>query len=185
MTAEGAATPHGEGRDLVDRIVEQWLVERPDLDHATLGTVARLLRVAEILNVELVRRLERLELSVGWFEVLAALRRAGAPYRLTPTELLQSVLRTSGAMTSRLDGMEKAGLIRRVQNPDDRRSVLVELTQRGRTLADRAITNHVANERALIEALSEEEQGQLGDLLARLLRSLEPRAKVRRESDPA
>ena len=170
-------------RDLVDRIVEEWLRERPDLDHATLGTVARLLRIAEILNAELVRRLERLELSVGWFEVLAALRRSGAPYQLTPTELLSSVLRTSGAMTSRLDGMEHAGLITRVQNPGDRRSVLVELTPRGRTLADRAITVHVANERALIEALSGDEQEEFGQLLARLLRSLEPRATPRRPKD--
>lgn len=167
-------------RDLVDRIVEEWLRERPDLDHATLGTVARLLRIAELLNAEVARRLERLELSVGWFEVLAALRRSGSPYRLTPTELLSSVLRTSGAMTSRLDGMERAGLIRRIQNPGDRRSVLVELTQRGRTLADRAITIHVANERALIEALSGKQQEELGLLLARLLRSLEPSAKPRR-----
>lgn len=180
-TERPGTSPDGEARDLVDRIVEQWLVERPDLDHTTLATVARLLRIAEILNAELVRRLERLELSVGWFEVLAALRRAGEPYRLTPTELLQSVLRTSGAMTSRLDGMERAGLIRRVQNPGDRRSVLVELTQRGRTLADRSITIHVANERALIEVLSGDEQDQLGELLARLLRSLEPRAHARRE----
>ena len=167
-------------RDLVDRIVEEWLRERPDLDHATLGTVARLLRIAELLNAEVARRLERLELSVGWFEVLAALRRSGSPYRLTPTELLSSVLRTSGAMTSRLDGMERAGLIRRIQNPGDRRSVLVELTQRGRTLADRAITIHVANERALIEALSGKQQEELGLLLARLLRSLEPSAKPHR-----
>lgn len=166
--------------DLVDRIVSQWGEVRPDLDLETLGTVARILRLAEILNAELVRRLEKLELSVGWFEVLAALRRGGEPFQLTPTELLESVLRTSGAMTSRLDGMERAGLIRRIQNPGDRRSVLVELTQRGRTVADRAITLHVANERALIEALTPEEQAQFGALLAKLLPSLEPKAKPRR-----
>lgn len=187
MSAETPEQPqHPERpRDLVDRITEQWGAVRPDLDLETLATVARLLRLAELLNVEVAKRLEKLELSMPWFEVLAALRRRGEPYRLTPTELLRSVLRTSGAMTSRLDGMERAGLIRRVQNPDDRRSVLVELTQRGRTLADRAITMHVANERALLDALTPEEQAQLSDLLAKLLPSLEPRPARRTAADPA
>jgi DNA-binding MarR family transcriptional regulator len=162
-------------RDLVDRIVEEWAGERPDLDLATLATGARLLRIGELLAVELSRRLERLELNAGWFEVLAALRRHGEPFQLTPTELLKSVLRTSGAMTSRLDGMERAGLIRRLQHPGDRRSVLVELTPRGRTLADRAITSHPANEARLLATLTADEREQLSALLAKLLRSLEPR----------
>ncbi len=164
------------GGDLVDRIVEEWAGERPDLDLATLATGARLLRIGELLAVELTRRLERLELSAGWFEVLAALRRRGEPFQLTPTELLKSVLRTSGAMTSRLDGMERAGLIRRIQHPGDRRSVLVELTPRGRTLADRAITIHPANDARLLAALTPDERDQLSALLAKLLRSLEPQA---------
>lgn len=173
----GLPTPE---RDLVDRIVEQWTAERPDLDLETLATAGRLMRIAEILAAETTRRLERLDLKPGWFDVLAALRRSGAPFQLTPTELLESVLRTSGAMTSRLDGMERAGLIRRLQHPGDRRSVLVELTPRGRTLADRAITAHVANEQKLLECLSTEEREQLSRILPPLLRSLEPRAKPRR-----
>ncbi len=108
----------------------------------------------------------------GW-DVLASLRRAGPPFRLSPTELYLGLMRTSGAMTNRLRRLEEAGLVRRVADPADARSLLVELTAEGRRLVDELAPRHVANERRLIEALSPNEQRQLAGLLAKLLSSFE------------
>jgi DNA-binding MarR family transcriptional regulator len=105
--------------------------------------------------------------------VLASLRRCGPPYRLSPTELYLGLMRTSGAMTNRLRRLEAAGLVRRVIDPSDGRALLVELTDEGRALVDALAPLHLANERAMIAALSAREQEQLAGLLAKLLAAFE------------
>lgn len=112
---------------------------------------------------------QRYGLGVGGFDVLAALRRAGKPYRLSPTELYNSLLISSGAMTNRIDRLEETGLVERAPDPDDRRSVSVALTAKGRKMIDAAVAEHLAKEESLLSGLNVKEQKQLADLLRRLL----------------
>jgi DNA-binding MarR family transcriptional regulator len=124
-------------------------------------------------------------LTWGEYLVLAALRRAGPPYRMNPTALYGSVMLSSGGMTKRLDRLEQAGLVERLPDPADRRGRLVALTDRGRKLVDAAVVDHLANEERLLAALSPSERGVVSDLLRKLLvsepfRSLDP---ARRDSD--
>jgi len=108
-------------------------------------------------------------LQRGEFDVLATLRRSGAPYALTPTALYEATMVTSGAMTARLDRLEKAGLIARAPHPADRRGVLVRLTGKGRKLIDEAVTAHVENERRILSGLTAKEQETLIELLEKLI----------------
>jgi DNA-binding MarR family transcriptional regulator len=169
--------------DHVDEVLAQWLRERPDLDATPMGVVGRISRLGRFLERRLKPVFERYGLDGGLFDVLATLRRAGAPYRLSPTELFSSVMLSSGAMTSRLDRLERAGLVARTPDPDDRRGVLVELTLQGRELVDRAVEAHVANEWRLVGALTSEEQAELAGLLRKLLVSFEDDAAGRATLD--
>jgi DNA-binding MarR family transcriptional regulator len=130
-------------------------------------------RATRYLDAGLERVFAEHGLSRGSWDVLASLRRVGPPYRRSPTELYQSLMRTSGAMTNRLQRLERAGLIRRLEAPDDRRSVLVELTAKGRRLVDEIAAEHLANERVLLASLTVAEQTQLADLLRKLLLAFE------------
>ena len=159
--------------DHVDGVIEQWARERPELDLAPLAVVARLGRAARFVDDGLEREFERHGLTRASWDVLASLRRTGPPYRLSPTDLYRSLMRTSGAMTHRLKGLERAGLVRRVPDPQDARSVLVELTARGRRLVDEVADVHLANEDRLLTALSGPEREQLADLLRKLLVAFE------------
>ena len=159
-------------RDHVDRIFEQWAVERPDLDRSAMAVLARILRAARIVDLEMGRVFAEDGLHRGEFDVLATLRRAGKPYRLNPTDLSATVLLSTGAMTNRLDRLESAGLVRRLADPEDRRGVLVELTAEGRSLIDRVLTAHVRNEERILESLTDADRRQLTRLLRKLLVSL-------------
>jgi DNA-binding MarR family transcriptional regulator len=159
-------------RDHVDRIFEQWAVERPALDRSAMGVLARLLRAARIVDLEMNRVFSEDGLNRGEFDVLASLRRAGKPNRLNPTDLSATLLLSTGAMTNRLDRLESAGLVRRLPDPADRRGVLVELTAGGRALIDRVLTAHVRNEERILESLTLAERRQLTRLLRKLLVSL-------------
>jgi DNA-binding MarR family transcriptional regulator len=159
-------------RDHVDRIFEQWAAERPDLDRSAMGVVARILRSARIVDLEMGRVFSEDGLNRGEFDVLATLRRAGPPYRLNPSDLSASVLLSTGAMTNRLDRLESAGLVRRLPDPADRRGVLVELTAEGRALIDRVLTAHVRNEERILETLTDADRRHLTRLLRKLLVSL-------------
>lgn len=159
-------------RDHVDRIFEQWAVERPDLDRSAMAVLARILRAARIVDLEMGRVFSDDGLHRGEFDVLATLRRAGQPFRLNPSDLSATLLLSTGAMTNRLDGLESAGLVRRLPDPDDRRGVLVELTPRGRVLIDRILTAHVRNEERILESLTGADRRQLTRLLRKLLVSL-------------
>jgi DNA-binding MarR family transcriptional regulator len=161
------------GADVIKQIVEQWSRERPDLDPSGFEVVGRILVLAEHLKRRVGEALAPLELGLWGFDVLATLRRQGEPFRLTPTELSQATMLTSGAMTNRLDRLEAAGLVRRDRNPDDRRGVHVVLTERGRELVDQAIAVRFDEATDAVTVLNEREREEAAALLAKLLSHLE------------
>ena len=162
--------------DHVSIILAQWAAERPDLDASPMGIVGRISRLSLVVEKELEPVFEQWGLNHWSFDMLATLRRAGAPYRLSPTELFRSMMVTSGTMTNRIDRLAEKGLVRRVPDPEDRRGILVELTDQGRELIDSALISHVENEARLLQPLSREEQSTLTVLLRKWLSTLEHRS---------
>jgi len=154
--------------DAVDRIVEQWSRERPELDPNPMAVVGRIVRLARELDAPLQRVFGRFALDRGEFDVLASLRRAGDPYRLNPGALVASMMVTSGAVTKRVDRLERVGLVVREPDPQDRRGVLIRLTPKGLELVDQAVEEHLANEERLLAALSRGERERLAHLLRKL-----------------
>lgn len=163
--------------DAVDAILAQWRQARPDLDVAAMGTIGRLKRCAALVQVRLDRTFAKFGLSAWEFDVLATLRRAGAPYSLTPTALFETLMITSGTMTHRLQRLEAAGLVHRLPNPADARSMLVQLSATGLERIDRAVEAHLDNERTVLAPLGAAQLAALDAGLAALLAILEaPRA---------
>ena len=161
-------------RDGVDAIIEQWRRERPELDHAPIGIVGRLSRLAREIEARLEPVYRDHGLEPGWHDVLATLRRQGAPYQLRPSDFTGSLMLTSSGTTKRLDRLERAGLVERAPDPDDRRGVIITLTEAGHELIDRVTEAHMANEHRLLEGLSAREREQLAGLLRKLGLSLPP-----------
>ncbi|WP_418136334.1 MarR family winged helix-turn-helix transcriptional regulator [Agrobacterium sp. El2ro-1b] len=159
--------------DHVDHILAQWRKERPDLDVGPMGLLGRLHRLSTHLGREVEAVLLKHGLSSSAFDVLATLRRAGSPYQLSPGDLLAMTMVSSGTMTNRIDQLEKAGLVERIHNPQDRRSVLISLTERGFAIVDEAVGAHVDNQHRLVAHLSEEERATLDGLLKRFLQDFE------------
>lgn len=159
--------------DHVDRILAQWAKERPDLDVEPMGIMGRLHRLATHLGREVEGVLLQHGLSSSAFDVMATLRRASAPYRLSPGELLAMTMVSSGTMTNRIDQLEKAGLVERINNPEDRRSVLIALTDKGFATVDAAVTAHVENQHRLLAAISEKDKTEFNRLLKTFLAGLE------------
>jgi len=159
--------------DAVDVILEQWQRERPDLDCSPMGPIGRLKRCTALLEQRLELTFAEFELSMWEFDMLATLRRAGEPYSLSPTELFSTLMVTSGTMTHRLKRLEARGLISRQVNANDARSMLVQLTQNGVALIDRAVEKHVKNERQILSGISDITLEKLDRNLAELLQSLE------------
>ena len=160
--------------DHIDRILAQWRRERPDLDVAPMGLLGRLFRVVQLADAALTEPLVgRYGLQPGWFDLLAALRRAGAPYELNPTQLTRLTMLSSGGMTKRLDRLAEAGLVERRPDPADRRGTLVRLTRRGRSTIDNAVAAHLANEDHLLRSLPAADRRALDRLLRTLLADLE------------
>lgn len=155
-------------RDHVQHVLEQWRREAPELDRSSFGVIGRISRLAQLLQAELEPIFAAHGLNGGEFDVLAALRRAGRPYRLTPTELSRALIVTSGGMTKRLNALERGGLIRRQPVPNDRRSTAVSLTREGKRLVEAILPEHVANERRLLAELSANECAELAGLLEQL-----------------
>lgn len=152
----------------------QWQKERPDLDVRPMAVFGRLSYAAFVVARDKLNPLfAQFGLQHGEFDVLATLRRSGEPFALTPTALYEATMVTSGAMTSRLDRLERAGLIARAPHPQDRRGVIVQLTDKGRILIDEAVTAHVANEHQLLSVLTHDEQDQLALLLEKLIKGLD------------
>ena len=157
--------PHDE----VDRIVAAWRRERPDLDVRPLEVLSRVSRLARHLDLARRSAFSRHDLETWEFDVLSALRRAGAPYRLSPGALLTLTLVTSGTMTNRIDRLEAKGLVERQPSPDDRRGVLVQLTAAGLERVDAAFAALLDTERTLLGELPESDRTALVDLLRQVL----------------
>lgn len=155
--------------DEVDRLVAEWQRERPDVDTSPLQVLSRVSRLARHLDRERRRAFATHELEQWSFDVLATLRRAGAPYELTPGSLLRRTLVSSGAMTNRLDRLEGAGFVQRRPDPDDRRGVLVRLTPAGKRRVDACLADLVGRERQFLAPLPPLDQQLLADLLRRML----------------
>lgn len=159
--------------DHVAAIIDAWGSERPDLDVTPVGVFGRITRIERHASRALQPVYRAYGIDDGEYDVLAALRRNGEPFQLTPTALYQTMLVTSATMTARLDRLEQRNLIARHPAPNDRRSVLVELTPEGRAIIDKAAADLVAAEGAMLDELTPRERKALSGLLARLLTSLE------------
>ena len=154
-------------RDEVDRLVAAWKRERPDLDLSPLSVLSRITRIARHLDIA--RRDAFGDLENWGFDVLAALRRAGSPYQLSPGALMQETMVTSGTITNRLDRLEELELITRQQDPSDGRGSLVTLTRSGIRAVDAAMEDLLENERQLLKDLSGKDREQLAALLSTLV----------------
>jgi DNA-binding MarR family transcriptional regulator len=167
------AAKKSEQPDAVDRIVAQWARERPELDSRPMGVVGRLHRLAALLDLGLRPVFAEADLGNGDFDVLATLRRAGAPYRLTAGELSASTMVTAGAVSKRLDRLEAKGLVNRTVSASDARGREIQLTPKGRRLTDELVGRHWGNEDRLLSALDQDERDQLASLLRKLLLDVE------------
>ncbi|QQD76382.1 MarR family transcriptional regulator [Curtobacterium sp. YC1] len=172
--------------DAVDRVLAQWAKERPDLDVSPMAVIGRISRAEAILDRRIAAVLADHDLLPGEFDLLAALRRAGSPHRLTVGEVLASTMVTSGAITNRLNRLVAKGLVSRETDPADRRSVIVTLTPQGLATVNDALVSHVENERHLIAPLSEDEQAQMVILLRKFLGGLgDGGAGIASDGEPA
>jgi DNA-binding MarR family transcriptional regulator len=168
--AQSAADKERQPRaDVVDLVVEQWRRERPDLDLEAMGVFARLARATLMLGGAAEEVFAEHGLRGGEFDVLAALRRAGPPYTLMPSQLSDALMMSRAGMTNRLDRLEAAGLVERSIDPADRRSFRVALTEKGCQVVDAALTDHAANIARLIAILDPEEAAALDRALRKLL----------------
>lgn len=152
-------------RDEVDRLIADWARERPDLDLAPMQVLSRVTRIAKQLDHA---RGEAFAMHgiVSWeFDVLAALRRSGEPYQLSPGRLLQETMVTSGTMTNRVDRLVSRGLVSRSPDPGDRRGVLVRLTEAGKRVVDGALESLLNHELELLRGLDDAQRRQLSELL--------------------
>jgi DNA-binding MarR family transcriptional regulator len=159
--------------DPVDVILAQWQRERPDLDASPMGIIGRMARLSKHLDRSIQGTISEFELNLGEFDVLATLRRSGHPYQLSPTDLFNALMVSSGTMTHRIDRLERVELVKRIADPSDRRGTLIMLTDKGLSLIEQAIEAHVFNAHHILEALEESERKMLAQLLRKLLISFE------------
>lgn len=151
--------------DEVDALINAWQRERPDLDVTPMQVLSRVTRLARHLDIARREAFASHDLEGGEFDVLAALRRAGSPYALSPSQLITSNLVTSGTMTYRIDRLEEKKLVSRKPDPNDGRGVLVQLTEAGRNAVDAALTDLLERERILLKSLSSTDREKLADVL--------------------
>ncbi|WP_307791299.1 MarR family winged helix-turn-helix transcriptional regulator [Streptomyces actuosus] len=154
--------------DHVDGIVDAWVRERPDLDATPVQVFGRISRLSRQVENELAQVFERYGLDRGEFDTLATLRRAGAPYALSPSALMQATMITSGAATKRVARLERAGLVTRSRDRADGRGRRVRLTAKGMALIDQAVAEHLGTEARLLKGLSSTEAQHLASLLRKL-----------------
>lgn len=158
--------------DEIEKIQAQWAKQRPDLDTEPMALIGRLLRMSNRLVQEMGATFAKHGVTGASFDVLATLLRSGPPHALTPNQLLETMMVTSGTMTNRIDQLEKEGLVKRVQNPSDKRSVSIALTSKGEKLIDVTVTAHVETQKQLVSTYSTEERTQLNALLKTYLSRL-------------
>ncbi|MFG2716825.1 MarR family winged helix-turn-helix transcriptional regulator [Streptomyces sp. NPDC048416] len=178
MTAARTTSPAPEPQrhaadapaDAVDAITEQWAAVRPDLETVPMAVYGRIYRIARAMGERMDKEYARFGIGRGEFDVIATLRRSGDPYTLSPRQLSATLMLTTGGMTGRLDKLEKAGLLSRSPDPNDRRGLRVTLTERGLTLVDESVTAGLAAQTEILSsALDETETAQLASLLRKLL----------------
>jgi DNA-binding MarR family transcriptional regulator len=167
--AHGPAADDGDGDDGVDRIVGQWAHERPDLDTTPMAVFGRIFRLSRLAGDRMEQAYAEFGIGRPEFDVLATLRRAGEPFQLSPGELAASMMLSTGGTTARLDRLEKAGLVRRLPSPTDRRSVLVKLTEAGFDVIERAVEAGLAEQQRMLARLPADKLRQLDDLLREAL----------------
>lgn len=160
-------------QDRVDELMAQWHRERPDLPTEAMGIFGRFGRLLTLMEERVGVPIARRGLQTGEFDALATLRRAGEPFELKPSEMADVLMVSRPGMTGRLDRLESAGLVRRIIDAADRRSLRVRLTPNGRTLIDELITEHADTEERLLEVLSPTQRDTLDQLLRVLLASVE------------
>jgi DNA-binding MarR family transcriptional regulator len=187
MSRSSTGRKSGTQADLVDAHVEAAVREFPEIDPSVEGIVSRIDKLSRYLEKSGTDSLARHELSGGEYKVLVRLRLAGAPYRLSPTDLSNMLMLSSGAMTNRLDRLEERGLVARRPDPRDRRSILVELTDRGSEVLASSVREQAALEIHLVGDLSADEQERLNDLLRKLVGHFEellgPPPRLRHHAD--
>lgn len=159
--------------DRVAQIQAEWRRERPDIDPAPQGIIGRLHRIGRLLEDRLDQVYARFDLSYAEFDILATLRRAGAPYQRRAGELADHTMVTSGGLTKRVDRLARRGLVTREPDPDDARARVIRLTDVGRALIDAAFTEHMAGEHLIISELGPDAE-HLEPILRRWLELLEP-----------
>ncbi|MFC4911894.1 MarR family winged helix-turn-helix transcriptional regulator [Actinomadura gamaensis] len=172
MPEPAPAPADGLARDGVDAILDQWKAARPDLDCAPMGIVGRLSRASRLLERALKDEFARHGLEPWEFDVLATLLRSGPPHTLCAGDLSAAAMVSSAALTNRVDRLVGKGLVERGVDPTHRRRVLITLTDEGLRVTNEVLEAHVANERALLAALSGDRRDQLAGLLRELLLSL-------------
>lgn len=159
--------------DRISQRMEQWAAELPDLDTIGMAILGRARWITIRARQDIEAVFERYDLDTGEFDVLATLLRSDKPYRLRPTELYRSLMISSGGLTSRLDRLEKRGLIEREKSEEDSRSFLVTLSEKGRAVTERAFREDMAVEKHLLECFDDEEKAVLSRLLSRLVTHLD------------
>ncbi len=173
MTSKRALNEKKDAKDSIDLLLADWARERPDLDPWAFEISGRLWRASSSVLKKTEDWLSPLGLTFESFSVIVTLRRSGHPFQMNPTALYRHSLLSSGAMTNRIDRVENAGLVVRRADPNDRRGTLVQLTAKGRKLADRAIAIHFEKLAELLSPLSLAERAQLSTLLTKVAVALE------------
>jgi DNA-binding MarR family transcriptional regulator len=163
-----------EIEDAVDRIIQQWARERPDLETEAMAVFGRVYRIAAAMGAMQQETYAAFGIGRGEFDVIGTLRRSGAPFQLSPKELTAMLMLTSGGMTGRLDRLERAGLVTRSPDPDDRRGLVITLTGKGRELADEMVGAGLAVQREVFEQLPAPARRRLNELLRELLAVVDP-----------
>jgi DNA-binding MarR family transcriptional regulator len=158
-----------EEKDAVDAIIGQWHAVRPDLETTPMAVFGRIYRIARNMGDAMEKTYAGYGISRGEFDVVATLRRSGDPYTLSPRQLSATLMLTTGGMTGRLDKLEKAGLLCRKPDPNDRRALQVTITERGLSLIDEAVTAGLEVQRAALTGLDDQEVAVLNVLLRKLL----------------
>jgi DNA-binding MarR family transcriptional regulator len=160
-------------RDSIETFINQWKKERPDLDPWPVGVLGRTQRISAHLQTRAAKWLSPLGLTWDSFSLLLALRRSGEPYELRPTDIYRESLLSSGAITNRIDKVEKKGWVKRYDSPDDRRGVVVRLTPAGRAVADKAVEIHFRELADQLSKINKKDRQMLLQLLRKVLGILE------------
>jgi DNA-binding MarR family transcriptional regulator len=175
VKAATASPAQAATADSIERLLAEWQRERSDLDPSPFGIFGRIWRLSTAMLGDADRWLAPIGLTFESFSLIVTLRRSGPPYELNPTALYRESLLSSGAITNRIDRVEREGLVRRLPDPNDRRGTIVQLTAKGRKLADRSIQVHFEALKETLSGLDRAEREQLAKLLSKLLLSVEQR----------